>query len=135
MAGAAGEGVASDPLAVWYLEGEPIFYALSDCCDIVQDIQSGTAPNPVAQLIDLSAIVQGVEIWLLTHPAPEAQHAEYVGSIVNVFVALGELYEGFSDDVAQADDGTLDLKIAQAVTMVDEVKRIRDDRIRQALRS
>ena len=59
----------------------------------MQEIQSGTAPNPVAQLVDLSAILQGVEIWLLTHPAPEVQLGEYVESIVKVFVALGELYE------------------------------------------
>lgn len=135
MVGAASEGVASDPLAIWYLEAEPVFYALADCCTIVQDIQSGSASNPVAELVDLSAIVQGVEIWLLTHPAPNARHGDYLESIVNVFVALGELFEGFTDDIGQADDETLDVKIAQAVTMVDEIKRIRDDRIRRASRT
>ena len=134
MSCAANSGVASDPLAVWYLEAEPVFYALSDCCDIVRDIRSGALDFPLKHLHDLSAMTQDSELWLLTNPSPGPRHGEYLDSILQIFVALGELFEGFVHELAQADDGTLDAKIAQAVGQVEELARIRDERIMRAMR-
>ena len=133
MSAATSEGLASDPLAVWYLEAESVFYALSDCCDIVRDIRSGAVKTPLKYLHDLSAMTQDSELWLLTNPSPDPLHGNYLESILQIFVALGELFAGFIDNLAQADDGTLDAKIAQAVGQVEELTRIRDERIMRAL--
>jgi len=75
MPSATGHGITRDPLTVRCLGAEPVFHALSGCCDIVATIRSGTAPDPVTELVDLGAIVQSVLIRLLTHPAPDAHHA------------------------------------------------------------
>jgi hypothetical protein len=129
---AASEGIGADPLAVWYLEAEPVFYALSDCCDIIRSVQSSTTGLTTAYLHDLSSMIQESEIWLLTNPAPNPLHGEYVESVLHVFGALGKVFSE-SRPTGPGDNIALDAKIPQAEWMVAEAKGIRDDRILRSM--
>ena len=133
MAGAEDEG-ESDPLAIWYLEAGPFFSALDDCRDIVRELRSEAVASPLECLHDFSAITQESEVWLLTHPYPDPLHGEHLESILKLFMFLGELFADFQDNLAMADDGTLDRKIAQIEWTVDTARQIRGERIARGRR-
>jgi len=47
-------------------------------------------------------------MWLSANPAPESRQGESLGSNLRMFAALGELAEGFVDEVVQAEGGRPD---------------------------
>ena len=125
--------VASDPLAVWYVEAESCFSDLSECCDLVRAIAaSSTASHP--DLAELSAMVQQVEVWRLGNPSPDRLHGDYLGAVLDLFASLGWHLLGFGGALSGPEQAVLDERVDKVLGAVDDLRWLRQDRIAEGLR-
>ena len=105
----------------WYVSASETIGDLEVCRVIVHSMLAGTATTNAVVAEALDALTRRSELWLATHPSPDAWNGEHLGAAVHVYMRFGRAMKECGWDPANADATELRSAVSAGDLLMDEV--------------